>query len=370
MPDCLHESEIIVRRFRPARDCLRATSILVATAVAMATASAWVPTSGFFGVLGPPGASAAVTFTPGYGQGTAAECTRTIAAGSIEAAANALASGQVLCVRGGIFTETDKLVNLTTSGTAGAPKKIKAYPGERVELRGGINSKASYWVIEGLFVDASYSPSGPAPGGRINTDQAINVTGGTNVLIDSVELVNRNPNLNPDLAGTCLYVGGSARTNITVTNSAIHRCGQLPRSNHEHCVYAAMSSGLTIRDNWIYDCADRSIQVSPDTDNALIVGNLVDSDSQSGIDLDNSANNDVVRNNVVDTPNGKTIYTGRSYVGSGNAVDDNCVWRSDLALTSDVARAGNLVADPQIVGHTVGNSACAAKLPVGSPFRP
>jgi Right handed beta helix region len=312
-------------------------------------------------------------FNPGFGKGSASECTTTISSGSIENAAKALPNGQVLCVRGGVYTEGDKRLNLSVSGTSSAPKKIKAYPGERVELRGAIIGTGSHWIIEGLFVDASYSPVMTTPGKdgpRTNTDQAIKWTGGTNLRFDSVELINRRSDLNPDLAGSCVFFGGTKPTNITIENSSIHQCGQLPRTNHEHCLYLGHSSGLTVRNNWVYDCADRSIKLDPDTDNALVVGNLVDSDHQAGITLDQSANNDTVQNNVVDTPNGKTIFTGNNYAGSGNAVIDNCVWATQVALAGNVTQRGNFLADPLISGHTVTNLSCAAKLPAGSPFRP
>lgn len=324
-------------------------------------------------LLVPQPTFAAVPFNPGYGKGSAAECTQTISSGSIENAAKALPNGQVLCVRGGVYTEGDQRLHLGISGTASAPKKIKAYPGERVELRGAIIGTGSHWIIEGLFVDASYSQVATTPGvdgPRTNTDQAIKWTKGTNIRIDSVELINRRPNGDPDLAGTCAYIGGEKPTNITIENSAIHQCGQLPRTNHEHCVYPAKSSGVTLRNNWIYDCADRSIQLSPDTDNALVVGNLVDSDHQNGILLGESANNDTVKNNVVDTPNDKTIYTGGTYSGTGNAVIDNCVWDTDVQLAGNVTKSGNILANPQISGHAVTASSCAAKLPADSPFRP
>jgi parallel beta-helix repeat protein len=221
-----------------------------------------------------------------------------------------------------------------------------------------------------VFVDGSYSPVGTASRGGSNTVPAIKWTGGTNIRFDSVELINRRPNLDPDLAGSCVFFGGENPTNITLENSSIHQCGQLPRTNTEHCVYNGKSFGLTLRDNWIYDCANRSVQLSPDSDNALVVGNLVDSDLNNGISLNNSADNNTVRNNVVDTPNDKTIFTGGTYSGSGNAVIDNCVWDTDVDLAANVTRSGNILADPQISGHTVTNSTCAEKLPGGSPFRP
>jgi parallel beta-helix repeat protein len=197
---------------------------------------------------------------------------------------------------------------------------------------------------------------------------------GTNIRFDSVELINRRPKGDPDLAGSCVYFGGAKQrvfpTNITIENSSIHQCGQLPRDNLEHCVYLGRSSGVTLRNNRIYDCANRSIKHTPDTDNALVVGNLVDSDHQAGINLDRSANNNTIRNNVVDTPNGKTIFIGRSYSGSGNDVIDNCVWDTHVALAGTVTKSGNILANPRTSGHTVTNGSCAAKLPAESPFRP
>jgi parallel beta-helix repeat protein len=324
-------------------------------------------------LLVPHSAFAQVPFNPGIGKGSAAECTQTISSGSIENAANALGNGQLLCVRGGLYTEGDKRLNLDTSGTSSAPKKIKAYPGERVKLRGSIVGTGSHWIIKGLFVNASYSQVQTTPGKdgpRTNTDQAIRWSEGTNLRFVSMEVVNRRRNGDPDLAGSCTYFGASGKvTNITIKKSSIHRCGQLPRTNHEHCVYLGHLSGIKLRDNWIYDCADRSMKLDPDTDNALVIGNLVDSDHENGINLNKSADDNTVRNNVVNTPD-RTIYTGRSYSGSGNVVINNCVWDTASDLAGDVTRRGNILANPRISGHTVTRGRCAQKLPAGSPFRP
>jgi hypothetical protein len=300
-----------------------------------------------------------------------AACTTIISSGSIQDAANNMGTGGVLCVRAGIYTENDKVMDLTSSGTASAPKTIMAFPGERPEFRGSINGSGSHWVIQGLFVDASYAPILDPGRSRARTKQAITWRRGTNLRFTNMELINRRPNGDPDLAGTCVYFGGGSNkpTNVTIESSSIHQCGQLPRDNLEHCVYAGIVSGLTLRDNHVYDCANRSIQLSPDTDNALVVGNLVDSGHQNGILLGDDADNDVVRNNVVNTPNGKTIYTGGTYSGSGNQVIDNCVWDTIVQLAPNVTNSGNVLADPQISGSKVTNPTCAAKLPAGSRFQ-
>jgi parallel beta-helix repeat protein len=314
----------------------------------------------------------AATFKPGFGMGSATECTRTISSGSIEAAANSLSPGGVLCLRGGIYSESDRSINISTSGTATSPKKIKAYPGERAEIRSSFRFTArgvSHWEIEGVFVDASYAPT-RTTGHGVNTEQALSFQASSDIIIDSVELINRRPNLDRDLAGTCVFLGGSSNaTNITIQNSSIHQCGQLPRTNHEHCIYASGATDLTVSNSWIYDCADRSIQLYPDANGSSIVGNLVDSDHQNGISLSDDADNNVIRNNVVDTPNGETIYTGQTYSGSGNVVKDNCVWDTGTRLASNVTASGNILANPRISGYTVTNATCAAKLPTGSSFR-
>ena len=316
----------------------------------------------------------AATFKPGFGKGSTTECTRTISSGSVEAAANSLGSGGVLCLRGGTYSESDRSITINTSGTITAPKKIKAYPGERAEIRASFRfstSGVSHWVIEGIFVDASYAPVRTFKDGtRTNTEQAMSFHSSTDITLDSVELINRRPNLDPNLAGTCVFLGDSPKsTDITIKDSSIHQCGQLPRTNHEHCIYAANTTNLIVSNNRIYDCADRGVQLYPDADGSTIVGNLVDSDHQYGIDLDGDADNNVVRNNVVDTPNGNTIYTGGTYSGSGNVVKDNCIWKSSPKLASNVATSGNIVANPLISGYIVTGATCAAKLPTGSLFR-
>lgn len=316
-------------------------------------------------------APTSLAFNSGYGKGSSSECTTTISSGSIEAAGNKVAAGGVLCVRGGVYTEGDQRINLTTSGTLENPKKIKAYPGERVEIRASIRpGKASNWVIEGVFVDASYSPVSTT-NNRTNTDQAINFQNSENIRVDGAELINRRlpAEENQDLAGTCVFGGSGAGTGNILENSYIHQCGKLPRDNLEHCVYAGKSKGLIVRNNWIADCANRSVQLYVDTDQALVEGNLIDSDHNQGIVFNGGSDNNTVQNNVINTPNGDAISTGGAFSGSGNLATDNCVWDLDPSVAGDVTLSGNIAEDPLISGHKVTNSICAAKLPADSVFK-
>jgi hypothetical protein len=97
---------------------------------------------------------------------------------------------------------------------------------------------------------------------------------------------------------------------------------------------------------------------------------LIDSEHQKGIALNGSADNNTVRNNVVDTPNGDPLSTGGVYTGAGDVVRDNCVWDVAPELAAKVVSGSNIVANPRIANRKVTNATCAAKLPLGSPFRP
>jgi hypothetical protein len=130
---------------------------------------------------------------------------------------------------------------------------------------------------------------------------------------------------------------------------------------------------MLIRTNRITVCANRPVQLYSDTNNALVVGNLIDSDhSNTGIVFNGASSNNTVENNVVRVSAGnKTINVGRQYTRSGNQAKNNCLWPTAADLAgSNVTQTGNIGANPQFSGHTVTNATCAAKLPAGSPFRP
>jgi hypothetical protein len=130
---------------------------------------------------------------------------------------------------------------------------------------------------------------------------------------------------------------------------------------------------MLIRTKRITGCANRAVQLYSDTNNALVVGNLIDSDhSNTGIVFNGASSNNTVENNVVRVSAGnKTINVGRQYTGSGNQARNNCLWPTAADLAgSNVTQTGNIGANPQFSGHTVTNATCAAKLPAGSPFRP
>ena len=336
----------------------------------------------------PPVASG---WSPGYGQGSASECTNTITdTAAIETAANALNPGEVLCLRGGVYPAPadDKTINLTLRGTTASPTKIKGYPGERAEVRGSFQpaDTGSNWIIEGLYVDASYSTLREVPVGtttRWKTDWAFNFKGASNIILQHVEFVNRRGLTNNDTleAGTCIF-GGNGSNNV-VRDSYVHHCGN-PAQDHEHCSYLGNAVNITIRDNYMFNCANRAVQIYPGVNGADIFGNVLDfsNSAHTIVVLNDTASNTRFDNNVTISRNtAKTYNVGAVYSGTSNRLLDNCLSPTAASLgTSNVTQSGSLVVSPAVtVSNTLSGATrtvkvehadCAGKLPVGSRFRP
>ena len=57
----------------------------------------------------------------------------------------------------------------------------------------------------------------------------------------------------------------------------------LPANNHEHGIYVEASDGAQIVDNWIYDNADRGVQLFPDAQGTYVARNVIDRNGQGVI---------------------------------------------------------------------------------------
>ena len=87
-----------------------------------------------------------------------------------------------------------------------------------------------------------------------------------------------------------------------------------------------------IRDNWIYDNADRGIQLYPDSQGTQVYGNVIDGNGEgiiiSSDGSSSPSSNNLVFNNVIS--NSKIRWNVESavpggLVGTGNVVRDNCL---------------------------------------------
>ena len=120
--------------------------------------------------------------------------------------------------------------------------------------------------------------------------------------------------------------------NAVIEGNRIHNCGLMPARNHDHGIYVEASSGSVIRNNWIFDNADRGIQLYPDADNTTITGNVIDGNGQgiifSGGSGSVSTGNTVTRNVIANSRvrhNVESYYDSGAQVGAGNTVSQNCI---------------------------------------------
>ena len=126
----------------------------------------------------------------------------------------------------------------------------------------------------------------------------------------------------------CFLLGsdgyGRARGTV-IERNRIHNCGELPPTNHHHGIYVEASDGARITDNWIYDNADRGVQLFPDAQGTYVARNVIDGNGQGVIFSRTSANN-VVENNVISNPALRYNIEDWELSGGGNVARRNCVW--------------------------------------------
>ena len=126
----------------------------------------------------------------------------------------------------------------------------------------------------------------------------------------------------------CFLLGskeyGRARRTV-IERNRIHDCGELPPTNHHHGIYVEAAYGTRITGNWIYDNADRGVQLFPDAQRTYVARNVIDGNGEGVVFSRKSANN-VVENNAIS--NSVVRYNIEDYElsGTGNVARRNCLW--------------------------------------------
>jgi hypothetical protein len=228
--------------------------------------------------------------------------------------ADSLSPGQSGCLRSGTYTNG---VRIATSDVT-----LTSYPGERATISG-----KTYVTKDGDRVTISFLNLVSGSG----TGQFVN---GTDDVFDNVDVTSNNTE-------NCFIIGSDdpnyGRTEgLIIEHSRIHNCGQLnPDTNQDHGIYVAHADNTVIRDNWIYDNADRGVQLYPDARGTHVYGNVIDGNGEgvtiSGDDGTASSDN-VIENNVIS--NSKIRWNVESYwgggvVGTNNVVRNNCLLASN-----------------------------------------
>ena len=254
---------------------------------------------------------------------------------TVEKLANSLQPGQTGCLRSGVFQGD---VKVSRGGSASAPTTITSFPGERATVVGRfrVAEEANNVIVQQLDLDGRNSDNLPSP-----------TVNGDNVVFRDDDVTNHNTTI-------CFILGsdefGRARGTV-IERNRIHNCGQLPPTNHHHGIYVEASDGARITDNWIYDNADRGIQLFPDAQNTYIARNVIDGNGQGIIFSRESANN-VVENNILSNPVVRYNIEEWELTGHGNLARRNCIWsprhpgNAGIQPGIGVSVVDNLVTDP------------------------
>ena len=167
------------------------------------------------------------------------------------------------------------------------------------------------------------------------------------------------------------YYSDPAPRGVVIERNRIHDCGELPSTNKDHGIYLSEARNTIVRDNWIYDNADRGIQLYHDADGSRITGNVIEGNGDgivvNGEGSSVSEDNVIEGNVIAGSYRGFNVYSGHSGpVGRGNVLRDNCVWATGARSPYDenggvmlparnYTAAGNVVAEPQFANSAAGD---------------
>lgn len=132
-----------------------------------------------------------------------------------------------------------------------------------------------------------------------------------------------------------------------------------------------------IADNWIYDNADRGVQLYPDAQGTLVENNIIEGNGEgvifSGDTTQASSHNVVIHNVIIDSRIRHNVeYWWPGPVGSDNIVEDNCIYGGHegniLEPATGYTITDNLIVEPQFetsspTSPIKPNTACAAFAP-------
>jgi parallel beta-helix repeat protein len=281
---------------------------------------------------------------------------------SIPRLAASLRPGQTGCLLPGTYSQ-DQII-ITRGGQPGAAIRIRSAPGTRATVEGRITIQGQVHdlAISGLNLDGRNSIGGASPtvlGDRITFQ-------GNDVTNDHTEI--------------CFILGslsrGYAAEGVVIDGNRIHDCGTLPPENQDHGIYVEYARGTQITNNYIYDNADRGIQLYPDADGTLIANNVIDGNGEgiifSGSEL-GTADDNTVRENVISNSRVRTnveyFYGDGVRPGHGNVVVHNCLYNGaegdidgdGIAFTS----SDNVFADPGFVDREAKDFRLQPKSPCG-----
>jgi hypothetical protein len=234
---------------------------------------------------------------------------------SVQALIDRLADGQTGCLRSGRYLGARPFHDAYREVRIDKRITLRSAPGHRAVVAGRmwVTRRASGARVENLFLDGTNARRLPSP--TLNGDRAT---------------FRRNDVTNA--TGICFNLGSldfGIATGTLLERNRIHDCGWRQSGNLDHGVYVQQAQGTVIRANWIHRNASRGVQLFPNAQSTVVIGNVIEGQADgvrfAGVDGFASSDN-VVRSNVIADNRGYEVDTWwPDDIGTGNLVEGNCI---------------------------------------------
>jgi parallel beta-helix repeat protein len=272
---------------------------------------------------------------------------------------NSLTAGQTGCLATGTYTE-DLRVN--HGGSPGSPVRLTSVPDGRATIVGRlyVPDESNDVVFSDLDLDGTNASNLPSP------------------TVDGDRVTFTGDDVTDSHHGICFSIGSldwGTAVDTVLDGNRIHDCGRLPygSTNHDHGIYVESARGTVITNNYIYDNADRGVQLYPDAQGSRITNNVIDGNGEGIIfsgDSGRASSGNVATRNIISNAlvryNVEAWWPDGNPVGTGNLANDNCLWNGKQGNVDDqvgFSASGNRVANPQFASRGTKNFA----LQSGSP---
>lgn len=279
---------------------------------------------------------------------------------TVQKLVDTLSPGQTGCLRRGRYREGE-----VTIGTPGI--RLTSYRGKRAIVIGRLRVPAARVKVDRLRLDGRNPRNLPSP--TINAD----------------DVVFRDSNVSNRGSSSCFVLGGITQVrHPLIVGNRIHDCG-VTGSNYDHGIYMNDVDRARIIGNTIYDNASRGIKVGPDSQGALIRGNVIDGNpiglTFSGDEESSSSHNVVAQNVIANSTrwwNVQTFWPGEQ--GTGNLVRRNCLHggnsdpyynqRGGVSQEHGFSSEGNLIAAPSFINRGAKDFRLRRDSPCRQVYRP
>jgi hypothetical protein len=273
----------------------------------------------------------------------AASGTRKRPFASAQRLANALAAGEVGCLRGGSYSASGPYVlDFSRSGVT-----IMSYPGERALLKGIVVDRSGADGVSLLNVSVDGD-------GSQNTVQVY----GADFTLQGSDLTNSWR------GRSCLMLGDATAGTATrplIRRNRFHECGSTANGNLDHGIYASTVVGGRITENVFWNSAGYAIQLYPNAQNTVFSHNVIDgggSVARGGLIIGGStsgipSSGNTIEYNVIAYASDYNISSWwGGPIGTNNIARNNCLYgggKGEIRNRGGATYSGNVVASQAFV---------------------